>query len=166
MNRSRRKTSSDGPGTAFPVTELSEAGIPNYSAKPPSLCAPRLRHSESTTDRYQVHVETSHLFHHPFARYTMHFTPRATDAPEPYVVPPSDKFDGADGSWSTFTISVGTPGQDFRVLPSTKGGVTYVIAEEGCLDGLDPVDCPQLRGIEVFQSAQIDNMVGHRTIRC
>jgi hypothetical protein len=69
-------------------------------------------------------------------------------------VPPSDKFDGADGSWSTFKISVGTPGQDFRVLPSTKGGVTYVIAEEGCLDGVDPVDCPQLRGIEVFQSAQ------------
>jgi hypothetical protein len=84
----------------------------------------------------------------------MRLTARATEAQEPYVVPPSDKFDGADGSWSTFKISVGTPGQDFRVLPSTKGGVTYVIAEEGCLEGVDPADCPQLRGIEVFQSAQ------------
>jgi len=84
----------------------------------------------------------------------MRLTPRATEAPEPYVVPPSNKFDGADGSWSTFKISVGTPGQDFRVLPSTKGGVTYVIAPEGCLEGVDPTDCPQLRGIEVFQSAQ------------
>ncbi|KAL1792799.1 hypothetical protein ACET3X_009306 [Alternaria dauci] len=84
----------------------------------------------------------------------MRRTARATEAPEPYVVPPSDKFDGADGSWSTFKISVGTPGQDFRVLPSTKGGVTYVIAPEGCLDGVDPTDCPQLRGIEVFESAQ------------
>lgn len=84
----------------------------------------------------------------------MRLTARATEALEPYVVPPSDKFDGADGSWSTFKISVGTPGQDFRVLPSTKGGVTYVIAEEGCLEGVDPTNCPQLRGIEVFQSTQ------------
>jgi hypothetical protein len=84
----------------------------------------------------------------------MRLAARATEAPEPYVVPPSDNFDGADGSWSTFKISVGTPGQDFRVLPSTKGGVTYVIAPEGCLEGVDPADCPQLRGIEVFQSTQ------------
>ncbi|KAF1943112.1 acid protease [Clathrospora elynae] len=79
---------------------------------------------------------------------------RASEAPEPYVVPPSTRFDGNDGSWSTFRISVGTPGQDFRVLPSTKGGVTYVIAPEGCIDGLDPENCPELRGIDAFNSAQ------------
>lgn len=84
----------------------------------------------------------------------MRLAARATAAPEPYVVPPSQVFDGNDGSWSTFKISVGTPGQDFRVLPSTKGGVTYVIAPEGCLKGVDPSNCPQLRGIEVFKSAQ------------
>lgn len=72
----------------------------------------------------------------------------------PYVVPSSQKFDGNDGSWSTFKISVGTPGQDFRVLPSTKSGSTYVIAPDGCQAGIDPSDCPQLRGAEIFNSEQ------------
>jgi len=76
------------------------------------------------------------------------------DAPSPYVVPPSTMFDGPDGSWSTFKISVGTPGQEFRVLPSTKSGVTFVIAPEGCLAGVDPSNCPELRGIDVFRSSQ------------
>ena len=78
----------------------------------------------------------------------------ASAQPEPYVVPPSTTFDGPDGSWSTFKISVGTPGQEFRVLPSTKSGVTFVIAPEGCLAGVDPTDCPELRGIDVFRSSQ------------
>ncbi|KAH7399000.1 aspartic peptidase domain-containing protein [Phaeosphaeria sp. MPI-PUGE-AT-0046c] len=73
---------------------------------------------------------------------------------DPYVVPPSQKFDGNDGSWSSFKISVGTPGQDFRVLPSTKAGVAQVIVPDGCQTGLDPPNCPQLRGIDVFQSSQ------------
>ena len=73
--------------------------------------------------------------------------------PAPYVVPPSQKFDGNDGSWSTFKISVGTPGQDFRVLASTQSGVTQVIVPDGCLEG-DGENCPALRGIEVFNSAQ------------
>ncbi|USP81182.1 uncharacterized protein yc1106_08456 [Curvularia clavata] len=75
-------------------------------------------------------------------------------SPTPYTVPPSGRFDGTDGSWSTFKVSVGSPGQDFRVIPSTKAGVTYVIAAEGCLAGVDPANCPQLRGIGIFNSAQ------------
>ncbi|KAI8934836.1 hypothetical protein NX059_008516 [Plenodomus lindquistii] len=84
----------------------------------------------------------------------MRLAARDAEAPQPYVVPPSQQFDGNDGSWSTFIVSVGTPGQDFRVLPSTKGGVTYLIAPEGCLRGIDPEGCPQSRGAEVFNSAQ------------
>ncbi|KAH3945888.1 hypothetical protein HBI81_092710 [Parastagonospora nodorum] len=85
----------------------------------------------------------------------MHISPRDTAvAPEPYVVPPSQAFDGNDGSWSTFKISVGTPGQDFRVLPSTKSGVIQVVVPDGCQKGIDPSNCPQLRGAEVFNSAQ------------
>ncbi|KAF2263394.1 acid protease [Lojkania enalia] len=85
----------------------------------------------------------------------MHLAPRATpsSSPIPYVVPPTQKFDGNDGSWSTFKISVGTPGQEFRVLPSTQSGETIVIVPEGCLDG-DGADCPNQRGIEVFNSEQ------------
>ncbi|KAF2465853.1 acid protease, partial [Lindgomyces ingoldianus] len=77
----------------------------------------------------------------------------ASAIPAPYVVPPSQKFDGNDGAWSTFKISVGTPGQDFRVLASTKSGSTYVIAPEGCLEG-EGADCPNKRGAEIFGSAQ------------
>jgi hypothetical protein len=72
----------------------------------------------------------------------------------PYSVPPSQQFDGNDGSWSTFEISVGIPGQDFRVLPSTKGGVTYVIGPEGCDQPTDPTNCANLRGAEIFDSTQ------------
>jgi hypothetical protein len=79
---------------------------------------------------------------------------RATAASQPYVVPLSQKFDGNDGSWSTFKISVGTPGQDFRVLPSTKSGVTQLVVPDGCIAGLDPSDCAQRRGAEIFNSEQ------------
>ena len=86
----------------------------------------------------------------------MFIAPRATTftKPEPYVVPPSQEFDGNDGAWSTFTISVGTPGQDFRVLASTKSGETYVVVPEGCLEGVDGPNCSKLRGAERFQASQ------------
>ncbi|KAH6618750.1 aspartic peptidase domain-containing protein [Boeremia exigua] len=77
-----------------------------------------------------------------------------SQAVAPYSVPPSQHFDGNDGSWSTFAISVGIPGQDFRVLPSTKSGVTYVIAPEGCSQPTDPTNCANLRGAEIFGSTQ------------
>lgn len=77
-----------------------------------------------------------------------------SSAVAPYSVPPSQRFDGNDGSWSTFQISVGIPGQDFRVLPSTKSGVTYVISPEGCNQPTDPSNCANTRGAEVFDSTQ------------
>jgi len=76
-----------------------------------------------------------------------------TPTPEPYVVPPSQEFDGSDGDWSTFKVSVGTPGQDFRMLPSTKSGQTFVMWPGACLE-TDPQDCPSRRGIGVFDGAQ------------
>jgi hypothetical protein len=92
--------------------------------------------------------------HRPYTRYIMGIAARATTAAQPYVVPISQKFDGNDGSWSTFKISVGTPGQDFRVLPSTKSAATQVVVPDGCQAGLDPPNCAQLRGIDIFNSAQ------------
>ena len=50
-------------------------------------------------------------------------------------------------------MSVGTPGQEFRVLASTQAGVAFVIKPEGC-EGEDLADCPNKRGVEVFNSAQ------------
>lgn len=77
----------------------------------------------------------------------------STTTPQPYVVPPTNRFDGNDGSWSTFYINVGEPGQNFRVLPSTSGSVTWVPLAEGCSSD-DPDDCPDRRGVETFAGAK------------
>ncbi|KAF2712750.1 acid protease [Pleomassaria siparia CBS 279.74] len=80
--------------------------------------------------------------------------PMVNSTPRPYVVPPSQRFDGNDGSWSTFRISIGKPGQQFRVLASTKSGETYVVVPEGCIQGIDGPNCSNLRGADIFQSSQ------------
>src|SRR4051812_44324038 len=85
----------------------------------------------------------------------MSLSPRETPSsvPTPYVIPPSQQFDGNDGQWSTFKLSVGSPGQDFRVLASTKSGETWLVVPEGCLEG-DGADCPSQRGAGVFGASQ------------
>jgi hypothetical protein len=82
----------------------------------------------------------------------MDLAPRATAIPAPYVVPATQTFDGDDGSWSTFFIHVGTPGQDFRVLPSTSSGETWVPVPEACTSD-DPSNCASLRGAQPFHGA-------------
>jgi hypothetical protein len=68
---------------------------------------------------------------------------------EPYVVPPTEKFDGNDGKWSTHYINVGSPGQNFRVLVSTSSGEAWIPVPEGC-NSDDPENCGDLRGAEAF----------------
>lgn len=86
----------------------------------------------------------------------MHVVPREalTSTPEPYEVPPSQEWDGNDGSWSTFKISIGTPAQEFRVLASTQSGQTLVVVPDGCIAGIDRSDCAESRGAQVFNSGQ------------
>jgi hypothetical protein len=75
-------------------------------------------------------------------------------SPTPYVVPPTNKFEGNDGSWSTFYINVGYPtGQNFRVLISTSSSLTWVIHPQGCTSN-DPSTCPDLRGVEGYAGAK------------
>ena len=52
---------------------------------------------------------------------------------------------GADGSWSTFEISVGNPPQSVFVLPSTLVPSTWVVLNEGCTID-NPTNCRDLRG--------------------
>lgn len=40
------------------------------------------------------------------------------------------------------------------MLASTQSGQTFAVVPEGCLAGIDPPDCPKLRGAQVFNSAQ------------
>jgi hypothetical protein len=52
--------------------------------------------------------------------------------PIPYIVAPTNDFDGDDGSWSTFAVEVGTPPQSFRVLPATFGQEALLPVPDGC----------------------------------
>ena len=52
---------------------------------------------------------------------------------------------GADGSWSTFSISAGSPPQQLQVLVSTEVSSTWVIAPGGC-DQSDTANCTKTRG--------------------
>jgi hypothetical protein len=74
---------------------------------------------------------------------------RATVVPPPHHVLPSQQFMGVDGQWSTFTISVGTPPQNFRILPSTQVSETWVVLPDGCISS-DPSDCETQRGATTF----------------
>ena len=72
--------------------------------------------------------------------------------PAPFSVSPSWNWDGDDGSWSTFSLSVGTPPQSFRVLPSTTGAETWVPIPQGCEGILSNIaDCGNLRGVDSFE---------------
>lgn len=82
------------------------------------------------------------------------FNRAAAASPTPYVVPPTTKFDGNDGSWSTFYINAGYPtGQNFRVLISTASSLTWLIDPLGCTNN-DPSNCPDLRGVEGYAGAK------------
>ena len=50
---------------------------------------------------------------------------------------------GYDGTWSPFTIKVGTPPRWVYLFPSTSTGETWVIGASGC-DGT--VECQTARG--------------------
>ncbi|KAK5110652.1 hypothetical protein LTR62_005692 [Meristemomyces frigidus] len=66
----------------------------------------------------------------------------------PIAWTPSAYWDGNDGLWNTFTIGVGTPPQNFRILPSTAGQETWLPNPQGCTTA-DPSNsgyCGYLRG--------------------
>lgn len=72
-------------------------------------------------------------------------------AAAPFSLSPSWSWEGDDGSWSTFSMSVGTPPQSFHVLPSTAGAEVWVPIPEGCAGILAGIsDCGKLRGVQNF----------------
>ncbi|KAH8624752.1 hypothetical protein IG631_20217 [Alternaria alternata] len=80
--------------------------------------------------------------------------------PTPYVLSPSGKFEGIDGSWSTFFINVGddgknnSNGQNFRVLISTSSPATLIPQETDWCNEPNVEDCAASRGIMPFDGAQ------------
>lgn len=67
------------------------------------------------------------------------------NVPLPFIFEPSNQWLGHDGPWSTFLVKVGTPPQDFQILPATNVQETWVPLPQACAT-YDPTDCPQLRG--------------------
>ncbi|KAK5163799.1 uncharacterized protein LTR77_010473 [Saxophila tyrrhenica] len=64
----------------------------------------------------------------------VHFVLSSSD-PIALSIPPSLYWDGVDGSWSTFHVQVGTPGQTVRLLPGTSanaGNAIWAVIPEGC----------------------------------
>lgn len=84
-------------------------------------------------------LETAARSHHP------PLSSRTPPLPAPIVIPASQDFDGNDGPWSSFTLQVGSPAQDVKVLISTAGYQTWVVLTEGCTAS-DPSTCPMSRG--------------------
>ncbi|EMC99786.1 hypothetical protein BAUCODRAFT_119360 [Baudoinia panamericana UAMH 10762] len=71
-----------------------------------------------------------------------------TTVAAPIAWQPSSYWDGNDGLWNTFVVNVGTPPQQFRILPSTAGQETWLPDPQGCqvADPSNPGYCGFLRG--------------------
>ena len=68
--------------------------------------------------------------------------------PRPLIFAPSQLWHGNDGSWSSFILRVGTPEQNFRVLPSSATGELIIPHAVGCQPSNgDPAECAELRGV-------------------
>lgn len=66
---------------------------------------------------------------------------------------------GNDGNWSTWPISIGSPSQQFNVLPATSHGEIWVPLPEGCQSlslttFANTSDCGASRGAGEFQDVQ------------
>lgn len=72
--------------------------------------------------------------------------PRATTIPAPVAFNPDQNWDGIDGSWSSFTLRVGTPAQTVRVFPSWMSYQTLVVAPQGCTYATNLDACSSSRG--------------------
>lgn len=66
--------------------------------------------------------------------------------PAPISINPDENWDGIDGSWSSFTLRVGTPEQFVRVFLSTASYQTWVVLPQGCEAAADPKACANARG--------------------
>lgn len=68
--------------------------------------------------------------------------------PQPIVFSPSGSWDGNNGNWSTFVVRVGTPEQDFRVLPAPVTGEVLIPDPAACQQSRgEPSNCGILRGV-------------------
>ena len=90
---------------------------------------------------------------HSLSTHTSHIAPTGSKIMlqsrvalvSPIVIPASQDFDGNDGPWSSFTLLIGTPPQDVKVLISRAGYQTLPGLPQGCISS-DPSNCATIRG--------------------
>ncbi|TGO11576.1 hypothetical protein BTUL_0106g00130 [Botrytis tulipae] len=64
----------------------------------------------------------------------------------PLTVLPSGNWNGIDGNWSSFWLTVGTPPQPILVFISTASNQPWVVSPDGCTSS-DPGTCYSSRGL-------------------
>jgi len=82
--------------------------------------------------------------------------------PSPISYTPSQDFIGNDGKWSAFVLRVGTPSQNFRVLPASRAGEAYIPIVDGCSQE-NRTDCGALRGAFDFNGRPSDGFLVNRS---
>jgi hypothetical protein len=80
-------------------------------------------------------------------------SPSPSASPSPIVYSPSQEFIGNDGHWSAFLVRVGSPAQNFRVLPSSKSSEIYIPIVDGC-ERDNITSCGPLRGAYDFNGRE------------
>lgn len=77
----------------------------------------------------------------------------------PLVYSASQEFLGNDGKWSTFIVRVGSPSQNFQVLPSSRSGEILVPLVDGCQKMINITDCGTFRGAYDFKGVKSEGFL-------
>ena len=76
-------------------------------------------------------------------------------APAPLALQASaNAWAGNDGNWSTWAVEVGTPAQQFNIIPSTSHGEVWIPVPEGCSWLPSSINCGHSRGVGRFEDKQ------------
>ncbi|KAK1810603.1 hypothetical protein LTR12_015041 [Friedmanniomyces endolithicus] len=71
----------------------------------------------------------------------------------PIAFAPDESWDGIDGSWSSFTVRIGTPAQYIRTFVSFASWQTLAVLPQGCQGASDYNSCAGTRGYIFNESA-------------
>ncbi|KAE9969494.1 hypothetical protein EG327_010630 [Venturia inaequalis] len=87
------------------------------------------------------------------------FAETTTSKPDPTAisVPPDQYWDGNDGPWSTFGMTLGSNTQSVRLLPATGQGAVWAVVPEGCTNQ-DPASCKDTRG-RLYQLSLVEEQL-------
>lgn len=83
-------------------------------------------------------------------------------SPPPFSFSPDQTWNGNAGSWSTFIVRVGTPPQDFHILPSTNNHELWIPVPAGCTS-TDPPNCGSLRGALPFHGTSSNGFLSDQS---